>query len=220
MPGRAGPGGGGRTGDQDIVLELLADTGLLLDTASDGLEALACLDRQTYALILMDVQMPRLDGLACTRRIRQRPDGGRIPIIAMTANAFTEDQIRCREAGMNDFISKPVDTDSLFQTLHKWLSPRQRKRLRPGCPRPNPDSARTLPPASGGQSSNPAPRRTRSCAARPAPRRLSTLGDGHQVEAVGHVDDGPDDRGVLRVAGQVAHEGLVDLQLVDGQRLR
>jgi len=120
--------------NQDIVLELLADTGLLLDTASDGLEALACLDRQNYALILMDVQMPRLDGLACTRRIRQRPDGARIPIIAMTANAFTEDQIRCREAGMNDFISKPVDTDSLFQTLLKWLSSRQREEAQTGMP--------------------------------------------------------------------------------------
>ncbi|WP_346288470.1 PhnD/SsuA/transferrin family substrate-binding protein [Zoogloea sp.] len=111
--------------NQDIVLELLADTGLLLDTANDGLEALACLDRQTYALILMDIQMPRLDGLECTRRIRQRPDGGQVPIIAMTANAFAEDQIRCHEAGMNDFISKPVDTDTLFQTLLTWLSPRR-----------------------------------------------------------------------------------------------
>ena len=120
--------------NQDIVLELLADTGLRIDTASDGLEALACLDRQTYALILMDIQMPRLDGLACTRRIRQRPDGARIPIIAMTANAFTEDQIRCREAGMNDFISKPVDTDALFQTLLKWLSPRQREEAQTGMP--------------------------------------------------------------------------------------
>ncbi len=120
--------------NQDIVLELLADTGLLLDTASDGLEALACLDRQTYALILMDVQMPRLDGLECTRRIRERPDGGRIPIIAMTANAFTEDQLRCREAGMNDFISKPVDTDALFQTLLRWLSPQHQEGAQAGAP--------------------------------------------------------------------------------------
>ena len=120
--------------NQDIVLELLADTGLLLDTASDGLEALACLDRQAYALILMDIQMPRLDGLECTRRIRQRPDGGQVPIIAMTANAFAEDQARCREAGMSDFISKPVDTDALFQTLLRWLSPRSQEAAQASTP--------------------------------------------------------------------------------------
>jgi CheY-like chemotaxis protein len=74
-----------------------------------------------YDLILMDMQMPNLDGLEATRRIRLLPNAKHVPVIALTANAFSEDRERCFEAGMNDFIAKPVDPDVMFATLRKWL---------------------------------------------------------------------------------------------------
>jgi two-component system sensor histidine kinase/response regulator len=77
-----------------------------------------------YALILMDMQMPRMGGIEATRQIRGLAAGGSIPIIAMTANAFSEDRERCLAAGMNDFIAKPIDPDRFYGTLLKWLGPR------------------------------------------------------------------------------------------------
>ena len=74
-----------------------------------------------YDLILMDMQMPKLDGLEATRKIRGSTAGTTIPIVAMTANAFSEDRMRCMEAGMNDFVSKPVDPKVLYQVLLRQL---------------------------------------------------------------------------------------------------
>jgi CheY-like chemotaxis protein len=71
----------------------------------------------------MDMQMPEMDGVDATRAIRALPGTGRIPIIALTANAFNESRERCIEAGMDDFISKPVDPEALFATVLKWLEP-------------------------------------------------------------------------------------------------
>jgi two-component system, sensor histidine kinase and response regulator len=86
----------------------------------DGIvELVSCND---YDLMLMDVQMPRMDGLDATRQIRNLHVGNRVPILALTANAFAEDKARCLEAGMNDVIAKPVDPVTLYQVLVRWLS--------------------------------------------------------------------------------------------------
>ena len=111
--------------DEPINLEIaksyLEESGLVVDTAKDGVEAVSLSKEESYALILMDMQMPRMNGVEATQKIREIPSHWNTPIIAMTANAFAEDKARCLEAGMNDVVVKPYPPDRLFGVLIKWL---------------------------------------------------------------------------------------------------
>jgi CheY-like chemotaxis protein len=109
--------------NQEIALELLALLGFSTDVAANGREAVEAALSKDYDLILMDIQMPEMDGFEAARRIRASGQAGAesIPIIAMTANAMETDKEKCRLAGMNDHISKPIDPGLLYQTLRRWL---------------------------------------------------------------------------------------------------
>ncbi|HBZ57316.1 MAG TPA: hypothetical protein DEO88_18090 [Syntrophobacteraceae bacterium] len=114
--------------NQEVSRGLLEDLGLVVDVAEDGQQALALATQNPYALILMDMQMPVLNGVEATRAIRADSLNRQTPILAMTANAFDEDRQICLDAGMNDHIAKPVDPEVLYETLLNWMA---RESLRP-----------------------------------------------------------------------------------------
>jgi PAS domain S-box-containing protein len=130
--------------NQEVALDLLHAVGLQVDVAVNGKKAAEMATANAYNLILMDMQMPIMDGVTATRAIRaaERGSGRCTPILAMTANAFSEDRRRCLEAGMNDHVAKPVDPQDLYAMLIKWL-PRQAAPLEP------PPAVSTLPGADG-----------------------------------------------------------------------
>jgi PAS domain S-box-containing protein len=103
--------------NREIGTILLEDVGLQVHIAEDGQAACEMVMQRKYDLVLMDMQMPRMDGLEATRHIRSIDSGKTVPIVAMTANAFAEDRIRCLEAGMSDFLTKPVDPAHLYQVI-------------------------------------------------------------------------------------------------------
>ncbi len=114
--------------NQMVASEILGRLGIELDIANNGREALEMVRaaRGKYAAVLMDMQMPEMDGLAATRAIREDPTLHDLPIIAMTANAMKADLDACLAAGMNDHITKPIERKALLQTLRRWLPARQK----------------------------------------------------------------------------------------------
>ncbi len=109
--------------NQEVAIEFLSEAGLQVDLAPDGAVALAKVQEQHYDVVLMDMQMPVMDGLTATRAIRRLPAARDLPIIAMTANAMAGDRERCIDAGMNDHLAKPIDPQALFAKLRHWIKP-------------------------------------------------------------------------------------------------
>ena len=113
--------------NRELAITLLKKKGIQVTTAQNGAEALEILRDQTFDGVLMDIQMPVLDGYATTRRIREQERFQNLPVLAMTADVMAEDRERARTAGMNDFIGKPIDVKELFQTLSRWILPKTPK---------------------------------------------------------------------------------------------
>jgi signal transduction histidine kinase/DNA-binding response OmpR family regulator len=110
--------------NREVALGLLEDAHLTIETAENGQAAVQMVTEHNYDLVLMDMQMPVMDGLAATRAIRLKPQFRSLPIIAMTANVMESDRERCSAAGMNDHLAKPIDPEALFAAMLRWINPR------------------------------------------------------------------------------------------------
>ncbi len=110
--------------NQEVAVELLKEAGLSIDVAGDGFVALQMVEKKQYDIVLMDMQMPVMDGIAATRAIREFEELADLPIVAMTANAMQSDREACLAAGMNDHLGKPIEPDELWDTLLRWVKPR------------------------------------------------------------------------------------------------
>ncbi len=120
--------------NQQVAREILENAGIIVEIANNGKEALDALSKNSYDAVLMDVQMPEMDGLEATSQIRQNPLLQGLPIIAMTAHALYGYRQKCLEAGMNDYLTKPIIAEDLFHVLQKWLEPcgpENNKNIRP-----------------------------------------------------------------------------------------
>ncbi len=111
--------------NQEVAIGLLSDAGFEVDVANNGQIAVDMVSGHDYDIVLMDMHMPVMDGVKATLEIRKNPKFMNLPIVAMTANAMQQDRDKCAQAGMNDYMTKPIDPDELFRTLLKWIKPRQ-----------------------------------------------------------------------------------------------
>ena len=109
--------------NQEVIRELLESAGLVVDVAGDGKAALELCRQKPYAMVLMDLQMPVMDGITATRAMREMDELSHVPIVGLTASARIEDRERCIAAGMNDYLPKPVEPKDLWSTLTRWLAP-------------------------------------------------------------------------------------------------
>ena len=137
--------------NRTVALAFLADTGVHVDVATHGREALEMARARPYDLVLMDIQMPEMDGLTATREIRKEARLRTLPIVAMTAHAMTGDRERSLEAGMNDHLTKPIDPEALYTALLRWIRPRHQDTT---APRPAPAAGAStddapIPPLDG-----------------------------------------------------------------------
>ncbi len=107
--------------NQQVARELLEGMGCRVDVAGDGQQAVEMVSRTHYDVVLMDMQMPVMDGLAATEAMRRMPELAELPILAMTANAMPEDRARCLAAGMNDHLGKPIEPEQLYGALRRWI---------------------------------------------------------------------------------------------------
>ena len=145
--------------NQQVALELLRETGAQVDLAHNGAEALQMARNRPYDLVFMDMQMPVMDGLEATRRLRAEPALARLPVVAMTANAMEADRQRCLDAGMSDHLAKPVVPERLWEVLQRWCAaPAQQGGAAVPAPAvlpaaapagPGPDAALLPPPCAG-----------------------------------------------------------------------
>jgi CheY-like chemotaxis protein len=130
--------------NRELALDLLSNAGVEVQVAGDGREALDILSRGSFDGVLMDCQMPVMDGFAAARAIRQRPQWRDLPVIAMTANAMVGDREKVIAAGMNDHIAKPINVEQMFAVLSRWVRPRQEVNAMSSSPTPAPGPALTL----------------------------------------------------------------------------
>jgi|SRR5579863_2125349 len=148
--------------NQTVAVRLLEKQGYTVQVAPNGREALAALEKSRFDLVLMDLQMPEMDGFEATRAIRQKElgGGGHLPIIAMTAHAMKGDREQCLAAGMDDYLSKPIEKEKLYQTVAECASRLSRAPSPEPAPEPPPRPAlrgpHVAPPMAGAAEATPA----------------------------------------------------------------
>jgi two-component system sensor histidine kinase/response regulator len=160
--------------NQQVAIAMLAAAGVEADIANHGAEGLAMLARRHYDLVLMDMQMPVMNGLQASAAIRAGGGHAGLPIVAMTANVLSEDRARCHQAGMNDFLAKPVEPEALWAMLQRWIAPRQ---------------AGGATPAGAAPAPGPIPATATAAAAAPAPAIAGLDTEAGLRRVLGRLDD-------------------------------